>query len=171
MQEYMGEPIDLKPFKNMFIICATLPNILLMLTFVLWFMFNSPDTVDPFVPPLTWTISFAALALATTGLAPLLRERLMRATGSFTSRYGQVLDGSAAAVGRVTAAAVVGMALPEVSVLLGFVLGFMSNSWLYYIPFAALTIIGWAYMYPRPSQVRTWYARQMGYSHVPGMPL
>jgi len=65
---------------------------------------------------------------------------------------------------------IVGMALPEISLLLGFVLGFQSMSWLYYIPFAVLAIVGWAVMYPRPSQVRSWYARQMGFDPIPGMP-
>ena len=141
-----------------------------MLTFVLWFMFTSSETTAPVVPPLTMVIAFTVLALFATGMTPWLRGRLLRATGAFTSRYGQVLEGEAAAVGRVTAAAVVGMALPEVSILLGFVLGFMSSSWLYYIPFAALTVVAWAYMYPRPSQVRSWYAQQMGFDPIPGMP-
>jgi len=33
-----------------------------------------------------------------------------------------------------------------------------------------LTVVAWI-MYPRPSQVRSWYARKMGFDPILGMPL
>jgi len=170
MQEYLGQPIDLKPFKITFIVCAALPGIFFLMTFVLGFMLSYPADVTE-LPELWMVAVFAVLAVVTSAAAPIVRARTLAATGPFAASYGVVLEGEPAAWQRIAMAATVGMAMPEISLLLGFVLGFQSMSWLYYIPFAALTIVGWAYMYPRPSQVRSWYARQMGYEHVPGMPL
>ncbi len=34
--------------------------------------------------------------------------------------------------------------------------------WLYYLVFASYTVFGWAIAYPRPAQVRQWYATLAG---------
>ncbi len=170
MQEYLGQPIDLKPFKITFIVCAALPGIFFLMTFVLWFMLLEPTKVE--APPSTLMVAaFAVLAVVTSVLAPVVRAKSLAATGPLTARYGQVFEGELAVWERMSMAATVGMAMPEIALLLGFVLGFQSMSWAYYVPFAALAVLGWAVMYPRPSQVRSWYAHQMSFDPTPGMPL
>jgi len=135
----------------------------LLLTFVLWFMKTlgdvPPDPGQETLPLAYWLI-FGSLSLASLPAALWVRSLLLRAAGTYTSRYGQVLTGTAGAVGRISNAAIVGMAIPEVSILLGFVAGFLTMDWGVYAPFAAWGLLGWIVMFPRPSQVREWYARQ-----------
>lgn len=170
MQDYLGRPIDLKPFKPTFLVCAAVTMILPMLTFVLWTTMEAPE--GELVTPPTWEVLlFALVALAGVAMAPYVRGLLLRSTAVLKSNTGQVLEGEQAATGRVTQAAIVGMAMCEMPLLLGFVLGFMSGSWAYYVSFAALTVVGWTLMFPRPSQIRAWYAQQMGYEPIPGTTL
>jgi hypothetical protein len=168
VEQYQGQPIDLKPFKITFIVCGSLTTIFALMTFVLWFMFQY-NTLPSTAPPLAYVVVFSVVAVAAVGGAPFVRASGMRKTGPYTARTGMQLEGEQAAWERIGAVAVVGMALPEISLLLGFVLGYLAMNWLYYIPFAALCLIGWAFMFPRPAQVRAWYAHQMGYDTVPGM--
>jgi hypothetical protein len=140
-----------------------------LLAYVLWFMDLSPN--DPGLTgmdPLALAI-FGVLAFATLPAALFVRNLLLKATGDFKAPKRGLLDtsrstltGQEAAVGRVTNAAITGMAIPESSVLLGFIATFMTGDWRIFIPFALWGVIGWGVMYPRPSQVRAWYARQMG---------
>jgi len=169
MQEYLGEPIDLKPFKQTFVVCGAIVLIFPMLTFVLWVMLSDP--VDAEVVPAFEIALFGGIAFVAAVLAPFVRGRMLKRTGPMKTNLGTEVEGAPAAWGRISQAAIVGFAMFEMPLLLGFVLAFLSMSWLFYLPFAAVALIGWAYMYPRPAQVRSWYARQMGYEHVPGMPL
>lgn len=170
MDELVPGQVDMKPFRQMYLVVSVLPTVLLLLTFVLWFMFNNSEPattpIEP-VPTLQYVI-FGALALASLPLAIWTRGLTLRQTGDLTtrpSRYSMTtvtLTGDAAAIARITSAATIGMAMPEISVLLGFVLAFMTESWTPYLPFAAYTVLGWIIMYPRPEQVRRWFAQQTG---------
>ncbi len=168
MQQYPGQPIDLKPFKITFIVCGALTTIFALMTFVLWFMLQY-NTLPSVAPPLEYLVGFSVVAVVAVIGAPFVRASGMRKTGTYVSRSGMTLEGEQAAWERIGTVAVVGMALPEISLLLGFVLGYLAMSWLYYIPFAALCLIGWTFMYPRPAQVRAWYEYQMEHATVPGM--
>jgi len=165
------EQFDSRWFRITYIVAGSMTTTFLLLTFVLWFM-KLDDTVrsGPHYQalPVAYWVIFAALSLASLPAALWVRSLLLRATGTYISRYGQVLTGTAGAVGRISTAAVVGMAIPEVSVLLGFVAGFLTMDWGVYAPFAAYAILGWIVMFPRPSQVRQWYARQTESApHIP----
>lgn|GEM_PF-3423824 len=173
---YGGQQFDMKPFRQMYLTVSALPTILILLTFVLWFMLEGPgveeEAVFTTLPTLQYVL-FGVVALASLPLAVVLRRLALRQTGDFTAqkRFSapQAMSGQAAALGRITSAAVVGMATPEISVILGFVACFLTGEWMVYLPFALYSVIGWAVMYPRPSQVRAWYARQMGIEPVPSI--
>ena len=167
MNEYPGQPLDMKLFQKTFIVCAMIPMILFMMTFVLWFMLEDPVGPGAAVPVLQIAI-FGAVALGVVLFAPGLRAKLLSVSGPVNMKNGARLEGDLAAQQRVSMAAVVGMSLAEIPLLLGFVLGFLSMSWTPYIPFAALSVAGWAYMYPRPAQIREWYERQMASASTPG---
>jgi hypothetical protein len=168
------EPFDPRWFTQTRIVCAALTTTFLLLTFVLWFMLDGPAAegatavISPAVPTVQY-ILFTALALVSLPLALFVRKRTLAATQQLVDQNGQALTGSVAARGRIGVAAVVGMALPEVSILLGFVLGFLSESWTPYLPFAAWGVLGWAIMFPRTSQLREWYERQSAGSDLPQM--
>lgn len=166
MNEYPGQPVDMKLFQKTFVVCAMIPTIIFMMTFVLWFMFQDP--IEPAgTVPLVQTVIFGLLAVGATAAAPGIRSRMLRATGPVNMNTGVRLEGDLAAQQRISMAAIIGMALPELSLLLGFVLGFLAMSWAYYVPFAAVSIIGWIVMFPRPSQVQEWYRHQMA-DAIPG---
>jgi MFS family permease len=61
---------------------------------------------------------------------------------------------------RITMAGVISMSLLAAPVLFGFVAGFTTESWTYFLPFAACGALGWIVMFPRPPRVREWYSRQ-----------
>ncbi|PKQ21025.1 MAG: hypothetical protein CVT66_02035 [Actinobacteria bacterium HGW-Actinobacteria-6] len=167
MNEYPGQPLDMKLFQKTFLVCAMIPTILFMMTFVLWFMLEDP--VEPGATvPLLQIVIFAAMAIAVVVFAPRVRAKLLRASGPVNMKNGVRLEGDLAAQQRISMAAIVGMGLAELPLLLGFVLGFLSMSWTLYIPFAALSVAGWAYMYPRPAQIRQWYEHQMASAPMPG---
>ncbi len=162
MQQYPGQPIDLKPFKQTFIVCALIPEIALLLAFVLWSMQNGePEQMN--LVSTAHLVIFGTMTAISVVAAPLVRGAMLRRTGQLRGNYGVVLEGEPAALARVSTSAIVGMALFEMPVLSGFVLGYLAMSWSYFIPGAVISAIGWAFMYPRPSQIRTWYARQMEY--------
>lgn len=160
MNEYPGQPLDMKLFQKTFLVCAMVPMILVVMTFVLWTMLQDPIEPAAAVPTLQIAI-FGILAIAVVAFAPRVRTMLLQATGPVNMQNGTRLEGDLAAQQRISMAAIVGMTLPEISLLLGFVLGFVGTSWALYIPFAALAVAGWVYMYPRPAQIREWYERQM----------
>lgn len=169
MEELVPGQVDMKPFRQMYLVVSTLPTILLLLTFVLWFMFANaePGTGEPYVIPTLQYAIFGAIALASLPLAMWARRMSLAQTGNMQVQKSalsapEMLTGDLAAVARITTAATVGMAIPEVSVLLGFVLAFMSESWIPYLPFAAYGVLGWIVMYPRTQQVRRWFAEQTG---------
>lgn len=170
MQDDLGRPIDTVPFKPVFVVCAAFLTILPMMTFVMWTIMEAPEG-ELATPPIGMVMLFALIAVAAITLAPVARGVLLKRTGPMTKNTTEPLQGEQAALGRIIQAAVIAMAICEMPLLLGFVLGFMSGSWVYYLPFAALSVAGWAYLFPRPSQVRAWYARQMGFESIPGMPL
>lgn len=169
---------DGKAFRQMYLTVAQLPTTLLLLTFVLWFMGrdgwdSEPTTTFASVGVLAL---FGAMALSSLPLAMYVRSLSLRERGELrrsVSRWStqqETLSGPQAAVARITAAVVVGMALPEISVLLGFVLGFQTQRWDIYIPFAAWSVLGWIVMFPRRSQLQVWYAEQVGqHSALPEM--
>lgn len=164
---------DGKAFRQMYLICAQLPITLALLTFVLWFMGNEGWDGPPATPPGVQIVVFAILAIAVVPLAFLVRNADLRRGGlvagsaPLAAPDGTPLTAAQVAVSRITMSAIVGMAIPEVSVLLGFVLGFQMQSWSVYIPFAAWSVLGWIIMYPRPSQVRAWYSRQTQHDMLP----
>jgi len=169
VEQYQGQPVDLKPFKTNFIVCAAITMILPLITFVLWVMISGSgaDYASDVTP--VHLAMFTVLGAAAFVMAPLVRQWMLAKTGPVRTNVGTMVEGDPAAWYRIGMAAVVGMALPETTLLSGFVLAFLAMSWVYYVPFALATVIGWAFMYPRPSQVRAWYAHQMGYDTVPGM--
>ncbi|MDZ4166704.1 MAG: hypothetical protein U1E08_03290 [Coriobacteriia bacterium] len=170
---YEGESLDMSLFRQMYLIVSALPTILLLLTFVLWTMLEGPGAAESTGPDgmPAWQIAlFAAIALASLPMALFVRRLGLKATGDVIDpKSKKVLSGPDAVVQRITSTAVVGMAMPEIGLLLGFVACFLTENWLVYLPFAAYTIVGWAIMYPRPSQVRAWYARQTGAEPVPSI--
>jgi hypothetical protein len=173
MEQYQTEPLDMKRFRQMYLVVSALPTILLLLTFVLWFMLEGPGAAESTggeeFTGLRLAL-FSIMALASLPWALFARRLGLNATGNgIDPKTKAVLTGSDAVVQRISTSAIVGMAMPEISVLLGFVAAFLTENWLYYLPFAAYTIIGWAIMYPRPSQVRAWYARQTGAEPVPSI--
>lgn len=172
MARYDTDAIDLGRFKQMYLTVASVIMVLPSLTFVLWFTMRDARPMNAAQLPAAILPVFAVVALASIPLALVVRSVILRQVGDFTAQRStpsapQRLTGEDAAIGRITSAAMVGMALPEVSLILGFVLGFMTGSWLYFIPFAAYAVLGWAIMFPRPAQVRAWYQRQMGVAPVP----
>lgn len=159
---HTGEPLDMRKFRIMYIVVSQLPLTLVLMTFVLWFMTtgdSSESTVASGVidPGIFWVLT--ALSVPALPLALFVRGLALKATGPYRNQYG-TFEGEAAALARITTAATVGMAIPEIPVLLGFVLCFSGASWLTYALFCAYAILGWIIMFPRPSQVREWYARQ-----------
>jgi len=166
------EPFDNRWFRITYIVAGSMTTTFLLLTFVLWFLkrHEAAQSAAEYGPlPVAYWVVFGALSLASLPVALWVRSLLLRATGTFTSRYGQVLTGTMGAVGRISNAAVIGMAIPEVSILLGFVAGFLTMDWGVYAPFAAWGILGWAIMFPRPSQLRDWYERQGADAALPEM--
>lgn len=169
MDEHIPGQVDMAPFRQMYVVVSALPTILLLLTFVLWFMFNNAEptaSAPAAVPPVQYVI-FGVVALSTLPLAIWVRGMTLRQTGEMrmqnaASSAPQTMSADQSAVARITMASTIGMALPETSLLLGFVLGFMTQSWIPYVPFAAYTLLGWIVMYPRPEQVRRWFAEQTG---------
>jgi hypothetical protein len=170
MPDYLGRPIEMAPFRSLFVVCATLPALLPMMTLVLWTIIEAPEGALV-TPSLFLVLLFALVSVTAVGLGPVVRGLILKRTGPMTTNTTKPLHGEQAAVGRITQASIVGMVTCEVPLILGFGLGFVSGSWTYYIPFAALAAFAWVYMFPRPSQVRAWYARQMGFESVPGMPV
>jgi hypothetical protein len=170
---YQDEPLDMARFRQMYVVVSTLPTILVLLTFVLWFMLEGPGAADSTGGQKFSGIRlalFSVVALASLPMALFVRRIGLKATGDVIDpKTRAVLAGSDAAAQRITTIAIVGMAIPEISVLLGFVAAFLTESWLYYLPFAVYGVIGWAVMYPRPSQVRAWYARQTGAEPAPSI--
>lgn len=159
---YEGGSVDMRKFRVMYVTVCSLPTIILLMTFVLWFMTtgdSSESTVASGVvdPGIFWVLT--ALAVPALPLAMLLRRLTLKPTGPYRNQYG-TFEGEAAALGRISTAATIGMAIPEIPVLMGFVLCFMGASWLTYALFCAYAVLGWIVMFPRPSQVREWYARQ-----------
>lgn len=160
--DHQGEPLDMRKSRIMYVVVCTMPSTLALMTFVLWFMTtgdSSESTVASGVidPGIFWVLT--ALAAPALPIALFMRRLLLKPTGPYRNQYG-TFEGEAAALGRITTAATVGMAIPEIPVLMGFVLCFSGASWLTYALFCAYAIAGWAVMFPRPSQVREWYARQ-----------
>lgn len=159
---YQGEPVDMKKFRVMYVTVCSLPTIILLMTFVLWFMWSTETTervigagvVDPGI---FWVLT--ALSVPALPIALFARGLALKPVGAYQNQYG-TFSGEAAALGRISTAATVGMAIPEIPVLMGFVLCFMGASWLTYALFCAYAVLGWIVMFPRPSQVREWYARQ-----------
>jgi len=169
VESYQGAPVDMSKFKRMYTVCGTLPMILPMMTFVLWFMLSGDLEEPPSSIPTVQTAIFAAIAVGAVALAPWVRSLGMRRTGPMTTPNGVEASAEDVAAARIQTACVTGMAMPEIALLLGYVLGFLSYQWSYFIPFAALCAVGWAFMFPRPSQIRQWYARQMGFEPAPSI--
>lgn len=163
--DYFGPvQVDMKRFSQMYRVVSAIPVILLLLTFVLWFTSREGWSGDPAAVPVVQYVIFGVLALATVPIALWLRRSSMQrpVPGAPSPAGSAVVDPESAAVASITMAATIGMAVPEISVLLGFVLGFLTESWTPYVPFAAYGALGWIIMFPRPSQVREWYARLVG---------
>ena len=157
--------------RQMYMVVRALPTVMLMLTFVLWFMKNEGSEASGFAP--VQVALFAVIAAASLPAALWVRRISLRQdVEKIAARYSQsgiTITREGAVLQTISTSSVVGMAMPEVSVLLGFVAGFMTMNWASYIPFALYPLIGWAIMYPRPSQVREWYARQMEPASLPPM--
>lgn len=171
-----SKQVDMKLFRQMYLVVSAIPGILLLLTFVLWFMSNDGWSGEPVEVPTVQYAIFGVLALATLPIALWVRRTTMKRPVPVA--YGSPgavveVEPERAAAGQITMASVVGMAVPEVSLLLGFVLAFLTESWTPYVPFAAYAVVGWLVMYPRPAQVRAWLAERMGspVPHVPPAPL
>lgn len=171
MEQYPGQPIDLKPFKTTFIVCAVIPEIVLLLALVLWVVLDG-ETPQPDLVSMVHLVVFGVIGAIVVVGAPFVRRSMLAATGPMRGSYGVVIEGQPAALARVSNAAIIGMAMFELPSLLGFVLSFLAASWGYFFIGAAVSVIGWVFMYPRPDQVRAWYARQMeSASPIPGIVL
>jgi hypothetical protein len=155
-------PPDMRKFRSMYVVVCSLPTIIGLMTFVLWFMATSgsaePTVASGVVDPVIFGV-LTALSVPALPIALLVRRLALKAVGPYRNQYG-TFEGEAAAIGRITTAATVGMAIPEIPVLMGFVLCFSGASWLTYALFCAYALVGWIVMFPRPSQVREWYSRQ-----------
>lgn len=173
MEQYQGEPFDMTRFRRMYVVVSALPTILVLLTFVLWLMLEGPGTGESAGASDLNALQlglFALVAVLSVPWALFARHLGLRQTGRVIDpRTKAELTGSDAAVQRISTSAIVGMATPEISVLLGFVACFLTENWIVYLPFAAYSVLGWAIMYPRPSQVRAWYARQTGAEPAPSI--
>ncbi len=169
MESYQGAPLDMSKFRRTYFTCGLLPLIVPWMGFILWFMYGFTDTPGASIPVFQ-VVLFAVIAVAAVAFAPRMRSLGLRQTGPVKLKTGEMAEGEAAAVFRISTSAISGMALPEVAVLLGFVLGFLSDgNWTYFIVFSAIGVVGWAIMFPRPAQLREWYALQMGHEPAPSI--
>lgn len=169
-----GEPFDSRKLGGMYLRVTALALEPAFLAFVLWFMGRGgwegePDGLPPVVVGL-----FALMSLAALPMGIWLRKKSMAGRGDFTvqkSRYSTktiTYTGAEAGMARITGGALAGMAMQALPALYGFVLGFMFQDWLYFLPFVAYSVLGILVMYPRPAQVRTWHAEQMTAICEPG---
>lgn len=167
------EPFDIRKLRVSYIVVCLLPSTLFLLTFVLWFMMHglTPAEIAEYGedPSMVHIVLFGALALASLPAGLLVRRLVLTGRWPVAAAYGQALTREQAAMGRIGLAMVYGMSFPDISVLFGFVLGFMAMSWTYFLPFIAYAILGWIIMFPRPSQLRDWYERQSGSAALPEM--
>ncbi len=169
---YTGEPLDMRKFRASYVVVCTLPSTLFLMTFVLWFMMRTmtpAELAEYGTPPTVHIVLFSAVALASLPLGLLVRRLVLTKWSPVVAAYGQTLSSEELAIGRIGLAMVYGMSFPNISVLLGFVLGFMAMSWTYFLPFIAYAVVGWIIMFPRPSQVREWYERQSPGNSLPEM--
>lgn len=159
------ESLDMKRFRKMYLTVAALPMVLVVLTATLWLISANGWDSAPIDVTSAHLPMFGLLAFISLPLTFVLRSAILRRTGPFHAgghgfKPGQEYWGEDAAVLRITQAAIIGMVLQEQSVILGFLIVLLSHTWRYYIPFASYTALGWIFMFPRPSQVREWYAQQ-----------
>ncbi|MHB1135343.1 MAG: hypothetical protein ACYDHQ_06275 [Coriobacteriia bacterium] len=159
------EQLDMSRFRKMYTAVAVVPMVPIVLAVALWFISAHGWSSAPIDVTSGHLPMFAFLAFISLPLTWVLRSAILRRTGPFHAgghgfKPGQEYWGEDAAVLRITQAAIIGMILQEQSVILGFLLVLLSHAWRYYIPFASYTALGWIVMFPRPSQVREWYAQQ-----------
>lgn len=160
-----NETLDMKRFRTMYLTIAALPVVSVVLTVVLWLISTQGWAVEPIDVTAAHLPFFGFLAVVSLPLTLGLRSAILRRTGPFHAgvlsfRPGREYWGEDAAVMRITQAAIIGMVLQEQSLILGFLIVLLSHSWRYYVPFASYTALGWIVLFPRPSQLREWYARQ-----------
>ena len=160
-----NETLDMKRFRKMYLTIAALPVVFVVLTVVLWLMSMHGWAWEPIDVTTALLPVFGFLAVVSLPLTLGLRSAIPRRTGPFHANGlgfgpGCAYWGEDAAVMRVTQASVIGMVLQEQSLILGFLIVLLLHSWRYYVPFASYTALGWIVPFPRPSQVREWYARQ-----------
>lgn len=136
--------------------CAALFGIVPLLTFVIWFMFRGGPPETEALDPVMYVMVLVPLVTIVAG--PILRAWLVRsaeqgravpALTSASSANAAPPDPVLARVAALNQAYIVGMAMGEPAVLIGFVLSFMSGTWAPVLIGGAVTLAYFVVMFPR----------------------
>lgn len=174
MKQYANDgAFDPPAFRSMYVKVYLMALVPVFLALVLWFMGNGgwdgePASFSPLI--VAWC---AVLGLASLPFGVWQRKRVLAQTGDFVGQKNswssqKTYKGVEAVTMRLKAGAVSAMAMPIQSAAFGFILGFKLQSWLYFLPFAAYSVLGMIILYPRQSQMQAWYQRQMAAIGKPG---
>jgi hypothetical protein len=144
--------------------CAALWSVPALLGFIVWIMVSDPSGATRRPAEMVVLLVFAFVSLTASGSGWFARDLLARGV----VRSQRARQDPASVQGLLQAPMITGMALGEISSLMGFVLAIMTSDWRYFAAFVSLTVVHYVVMWPRAS-VWERYQRMAETPSIPGI--